>query len=395
MKIGLFGFGCVGQGLWKVLHETRGVKAEIGRICIKNPGKLRPLPAHYFTTDPDDILNDPEIDIVVELIDDADAAFRLVSAALERGKSVVTANKKMIAHHLPELHALQQKTGASLLYEGACCASIPIIRNLEEYYDNDLLTSVEGIFNGTTNYILSKVFEENKTFDEALKLAQENGFAESDPRLDLEGFDPKYKLCILLLHAFGVFVEPESVFHFGIHRLNAFDAEFARRRGGSLKLVARCYRQGDQVGAYCIPRFVPGNHRYASVRNEYNAVTLESAFSEQQVFVGKGAGDKPTGCAVLSDISALRYQYKYEYRKWQQNGSFFNTSDTELQLYVRYSTGVAVADSDFTEITERFMSGDTQYTIGRIPVRKLQQAAWLNDARVSVVEINQEHLSVN
>ncbi|MEY4203419.1 MAG: hypothetical protein RL013_1122 [Bacteroidota bacterium] len=388
MKIGLFGFGCVGQGLWKVLHETRGVKAEIGRICIKNPEKPRPLPAHFFTTNPDDILNDPDIDIVVELIDDAEAAFKLVSAALERGKSVVTANKKMIAHHLPELHALQQKTGASLLYEGACCASIPIIRNLEEYYDNDLLTSVEGIFNGTTNYILSKVFEENKSFDEALRLAQENGFAESDPRLDLEGFDPKYKLCILLLHAFGVFVEPESVFHFGIHRLNAFDAEFARRRGGSLKLVARCYRQGDQVGAYCIPRFVPGNHRYASVRNEYNAVTLESAFSEQQVFVGKGAGDKPTGCAVLSDISALRYQYKYEYRKWQQNGSFFNTSDTELQLYVRYSTGVNVADSDFTEITERFMSGDTHYTIGRIPVRKLQQAAWLGDPRVSVVEIN-------
>ena len=388
MKIGLFGFGCVGQGLWKVLHETRGVKAEIGRICIKNPEKPRPLPAHFFTTNPDDILNDPDIDIVVELIDDAESAFKLVSAALERGKSVVTANKKMIAHHLPELHALQQKTGASLLYEGACCASIPIIRNLEEYYDNDLLTSVEGIFNGTTNYILSKVFEENKSFDEALRLAQENGFAESDPRLDLEGFDPKYKLCILLLHAFGVFVEPESVFHFGIHRLNTFDAEFARRRGGSLKLVARCYRQGDQVGAYCIPRFVPGNHRYASVRNEYNAVTLESAFSEQQVFVGKGAGDKPTGCAVLSDISALRYQYKYEYRKWQQNGSFFNTSDTELQLYVRYSTGVNVADSDFTEITERFMSGDTHYTIGRIPVRKLQQAAWLGDPRVSVVEIN-------
>ncbi|MFM8486374.1 MAG: homoserine dehydrogenase, partial [Bacteroidota bacterium] len=109
MKIGLFGFGCVGQGLWKVLHETRGVKAEIGRICIKNPEKPRPLPAHFFTTDPDDILNDPGIDIVVELIDDAEAAFRLVSAALERGKSVVTDNKKMIAHHLPELHALQQK----------------------------------------------------------------------------------------------------------------------------------------------------------------------------------------------------------------------------------------------------------------------------------------------
>ena len=387
MKIGLFGFGCVGQGLWKVLHETKGIRTEIKRICIKNPEKARPLPAHFFTTAASDILDDPEIDVVVELIDDAAAAFELVSAALERGKSVVTANKKMIAHHLPELHALQQKTGASLLYEGACCASIPIIRNLEEYYDNDLLTSVEGIFNGTTNYILSKVFEEQMSFEAALKLAQENGFAESDPRLDLEGFDPKYKLCILLLHAFGVFVQPESVFHFGIHRLNGFDAEFARRRGGSLKLVARCYRHGEQVGAYCLPRFIPAGHRYASVKNEYNAVTLESAFSEQQVFVGKGAGDKPTGCAVLSDISALRYQYKYEYRKWQQNGSFFNAGDTELLLYVRHLWEGQVNENDFISITERFISGDTRYWIGKITLDRLQAASWTQSEGVSIMEV--------
>lgn len=388
MKIGLFGFGCVGQGLWQVLHETKGVRAEIRKICIKNPKKPRSLPAEYFTTEAEDILSDPEIEVVVELIDDPEAAFYIVSEALKRGKSVVSANKKMIAYRLPELYELQRKTGKSFLYEGACCASIPIIRNLEEYYDNDLLNSVEGIFNGTTNFILGKILEENLSFEHALASAQEKGFAESNPSLDIEGYDPKYKLCILLLHAFGIFVAPEEVFHFGISRLNAFDAQFAKRAGGSLKLVARCYRRGEEIGAYCIPRLVPGEHRYSSVRNEYNAVTLESAFSERQLFVGKGAGDKPTGCAVLSDISALRYQYKYEYRKYQQNGTRFNTAGDILQVYVRYREDGQVPESDFEEITERFVSGENRYWIGKIPLQRLQRAAWLKNGQVSLIEIS-------
>lgn len=368
------------------MHETKGVRAEIKRICIKNPGKARTLPADYFTTAAADILDDPEIDVVVELIDDAEAAFAIVAGALSRGKAVVSANKKMIAHHLPELHALQQQTGAPFLYEGACCASIPIIRNLEEYYDNDLLTSVEGIFNGTTNFILSKIFEENCSFPDALRFAQENGFAESDPTLDIEGYDPKYKLCILLLHAFGVFVVPEKVFHFGIHRLNDFDIDFARRRGGGIKLIARCFRDNDKVGAYCIPKFIPAKHRYSAVRNEYNAVTLESAFSEEQLFVGKGAGDKPTGCAVLSDISALRYHYKYEYRKLSQNGSKFDTSETVLEIYVRHEQEGQVDEADFLTITERYISGGSRYWIGKINLNKLQAATWLHNPAVSIIE---------
>lgn len=386
MVLGIFGFGCVGQGLWQVLHESRGVRATVKRICIKHIDKPRSIDRSYFTTEAEDLLGDPEIDTIVELIDDADAAFELVRTALERGKAVVSANKKMLAHHLPELHALQQRTGTPLLYEGACCASIPIIRNLEEYYDNDLLTSVEGIFNGTTNYILTKIFEENCSYAEALRQAQANGFAESDPTLDVEGYDPKFKLCILLLHAFGVFVEPGRVFHSGIHRLNDFDIAFARSRGSAIKLVARCFRQGERVGAYCLPRFVSAQHRYAGVRHEYNAVTLESAFSERQLFVGKGAGDKPTGCAVLSDISALRYRYRYEYRKFSQNGCHFTPDNTELTVYVRYTRDGQVHESDFTDVQERYSSKDARYLIGRIELEKLQAAAWAREAGVMVVE---------
>jgi homoserine dehydrogenase len=170
LKLGLFGFGCVGQGLYHVLHETHGgVQAEIKKVCVKNKNKQRPVKEDFFTFDKEEILNDAEIDVVVELIDDAQAAYEIVKTALLHGKAVVTANKKMLAEHMEEIYTLQQQTGKPVLYEGAVCGSIPILRNLEEYYDNDLLNSIEGIFNGSTNYILTKVFEEKKSYADALK----------------------------------------------------------------------------------------------------------------------------------------------------------------------------------------------------------------------------------
>src|SRR5690349_5414316 len=203
LKLGIFGFGCVGQGLYHVLHETHGVKAEIKKVCVKNKNKSRPVPDRFFTLDRNEILNDPEIDIVVELIDDAQAAYEIAKAALQHGKAVVTANKKMLAEHLEEIYDLQKQYNKPVLYEGSVCGSIPILRNLEEYYDNDLIKHIEGIFNGSTNYILTKVFEEKKNYESALKQAQELGFAESDPMLDVKGYDAKYKLVIAITHTFG------------------------------------------------------------------------------------------------------------------------------------------------------------------------------------------------
>lgn len=387
LTLGIFGFGCVGQGLWKVLHETKGIRADIKKICIKHPEKQRPIAPEYFTTDPAAILNDSEIDVVVELIDDAEAAFEIVSGALQRGKAVVSANKKMIAYRLPELYDLQQRHGVPFLYEGSCCASIPIIRNLEEYYDNDLLTSVEGIFNGTTNFILTRIFEENLDFPTALQLAQASGFAESNPTLDIEAFDPKFKLCILLLHAFGVFVRPEQVFNFGISRINEFDIRFARSQGCEIKLIAQCFKSGDKVSGFCLPRFIPSGSRYAGIKNEYNAVDLESAFSESQFFIGKGAGDRPTGSAVLSDISALTYHYKYEYKKYAQNGAVFTNEAAVLDLYVRFNKENQVNTGDFLEIRERYASSGAHYVIGKMALEKLQAASWLKDMEVNVIQL--------
>ena len=204
LNIGLFGFGVVGEGLFKVLQQTPSLKATIKKICIKNANKQRNAPDDLFTTDKNILLNDENINVIVEVIDDANAAFEIVSTALKNGKAVVSASKKMIAEHLTEILQLQLETEQPFLCESAACASIPVIRNLEEYYDNDLLHSIKAIVNGSTNFILTKIIEENLSFNDALLLAQQLGFAESNPKLDVEGYDAVNKWSILLNHAYGI-----------------------------------------------------------------------------------------------------------------------------------------------------------------------------------------------
>src|SRR3954470_15104873 len=189
LTIGLFGFGVVGEGLYRILQQTPSLKATIKKVCIKHPGKKRNAPEDLFTTDKYELLDDPEINVIVEVINETEPAFEIVSTALLNGKHVVSASKKMIAEHLPRLLELQKQTGRSFLCEAAACASIPVIRNLEEYYDNDLLHSLKAIVNGSTNFILTKMFEERLDFKQALLLAQQLGFAESDPALDVDGID--------------------------------------------------------------------------------------------------------------------------------------------------------------------------------------------------------------
>src|SRR5678816_3896840 len=212
LTIGLFGFGVVGEGLYKALQQTSSLNATIKKVCIKHPGKKRNAPEELFTTDKDEVLNDPDINVIVEVIDDSAAAFQIVSKAIRNGKAVVSASKKNLA----EILEMQQTTGEPFLYEAAACASIPVIRNLEEYYDNDLLHSMKAIVNGSTNYILTKMFEEKLSFKTALLQAQQLGFAESDPSLDIEGYDAVNKWTILLAHAYGIVEHPDNLVFNGI-----------------------------------------------------------------------------------------------------------------------------------------------------------------------------------
>src|SRR5688572_636315 len=373
LTLGLFGFGCVGQGLYHVLNETQGIKAEIKKICVKNRNKTRSLPEEIFTFDKEAILDDPAIDVVVELIDDANAAFEIVKAALQKGKAVVTANKKMLAEHLEEIYKLQQQHGKPVLYEGSVCGSIPIIRNLEEYYDNDLLTGIEGIFNGSTNYILTKVIEEKKNYADALQQAQALGFAESDPSLDVKGFDPKYKLVIAIAHTFGVFVTPEEVINIGIDRISDLDLKFAHDNHYSIKLVARAFKIQNKVYGFVAPQFIESTHPLYAVRNEYNAVQLQSAFAEKQLFVGKGAGSYPTGSAVLSDISALTYDYQYEYKKLHQSSNLQFSNHLVVEAFVSFEKGVNISISDFEQFESGYASHGKQYMVGKVSLLKLQE----------------------
>jgi homoserine dehydrogenase len=373
LTLGLFGFGCVGQGLYHVLDETQGIKAEIKKICVKHRNKPRALPEELFTFDKDEILKDPSIDVVVELIDDADAAFEIVKAALQNGKSVVTANKKMLAEHLEEIYQLQQQYGKPVLYEGSVCGSIPIIRNLEEYYDNDLLTGIEGIFNGSTNYILTKVFEEKKSYSDALASAQALGFAESDPSLDVKGYDPKFKLAIAIAHTFGVFVKPDEIINIGIDRISELDLKFAYDNHYAIKLVARAFKIKNRIYGFVCPQYIESTHPLFAVRNEYNAVQLESAFAEKQLFVGKGAGSYPTGSAVLSDISALTYDYQYEYKKLHQASNLQFSNDLIVEAFISFDKSANISISDFEQFESGYASNGKQYMVGKVSLAKLQE----------------------
>ena len=371
LKIGLFGFGVVGQGLHDIIRGQE-LNLEIVKIAIKNPDKARSLDAHLFTTDHDELLNNEEINTIVELIDDAEVAFNIVKRALVSGKNVVSANKKMIAMHLAELVALQEKHGSSLLYEGAVCGSIPIIRNLEEYYDNELLHGISGIFNGSSNYILSKIFNENLPYGVALKQAQDLGFAETDPILDVGGYDPKYKLAIATAHAYGLFIDPDKILNIGIQNLSENDIRYAREKNFKIKLVPTARKiSTKQVVTYVLPKFVKSEDFLFNVENEYNGVTVQAAFADKQFFFGKGAGGHPTGAAVLSDIAALRYDYRYEYKKYHQHTGLLHTDNVNIEVYLRYKHEYTIEKLKIDNIVERFSRDDYKYVIGNVSLQSL------------------------
>lgn len=387
LNIGLFGFGCVGYGLYEVLEKTPALNVQISRICVKDKNKQRQIPDSHFTFDKNEILDNGEINVIVELIDDSQAAYEIVSAALKKGKSVVSANKKLIAEHFEELLELQKTYGGAFLYEGACCASIPIIRNLEEYYDNDLLESIEGIVNGSTNYILTKTGEEKISYQEALKQAQEKGYAESNPILDTGGFDAKFKLLILIAHAFGKILKPEEIFNLGIDNLGELELNYAREKGYKIKLVAQAVKDDSgKITAFVLPKFVDKNDKLYSVDDVFNGIKTKSCFSDVQFFSGKGAGAHPTASAVISDLSALTYDYRYEYKKLSDNCELKAKNEVFLKVLFRHSSaGSAALKKHFCSIEESFQAKEGAYLVGLISLEQVERLKARNNPEYSFV----------
>lgn len=376
INIGLFGFGCVGQGLYDVLNHSQGLKAEIGKICVKDKTKTRKINNDFFTYERYDVLKNDDHNLIVELIDDPDAALEIVGDALLKGKDVVTANKKMLADNFELLYKLQLETGSSLLYEGACAGSIPIIRTLEEYYDNELLRCVKGILNGSCNFILTKMELENLGYSKALNQAQQLGFAESDPWLDVAGFDSKYKLCLLSAHAFGLILKPEDILNIGIQNVSSFDINYAKEKNSRIKLIAKAEKTGNRYRIFVLPHFIPEANALGTVNYEFNGIEVEGVYSDKQFFAGKGAGSHPTGSAVLSDISAITYDYKYGYRKLKKraNGSIpdyckdirFVEDDFLIRVYIRYNDKNDLKCIEIDSVEEEYSSSESKYIVANV-----------------------------
>ncbi len=386
LTIGLFGYGVVGKGLYSVLHNTPTLTSTIKKICIKDEKKKRDIDVAYFTSNKNILLTDPQINVIVELIDDADAAFDIVKTAMQNGKAVVSANKKMIAEHFEELLSLQQQYKVPFLYEASCCASMPIIRNLEEYYDNDLLQSFRGIINGSTNYILTKMLDENEEYKTALLNAQAAGFAESNPVLDVEGFDAVNKLSILLAHSFGVIAKPSEILFTGIQNICKVDARYANEKEQRIKLVGNIKKLSNgKLAAFVLPQFVSNTDDLFFVQNEFNAAVTESTFADKHFFKGKGAGAYPTASAVLSDIGALRYNYKYEYKKLFSKTKIELTNDYYLRTFVSTDEIEKIDKTTFEWIEEYHNTIGKCWLIGVIHTQKLFGTTWWKQQGVSLV----------
>ncbi len=394
INIGLFGYGTVGQGLYEIITKNGDTNLAITKIGIKHSNKSRNLSTSYFTCNPDDILHDPAIDIVVELIPDSEASFQITKKALLAGKPVVTANKKMLAEHLAEIIDLQVITGIPVLYEASVCAAIPILRTLEEYYRTEKINFIQGILNGTTNFMLTKAQEENISYREVLEKAQLLGFAESDPSMDVDGFDAKYKLILLAAHGLGIIIPPENLFHIGIGNLSSPDLKFASDRNLKLKLIPCISEESDGLVASVIPEWIDLNHPFYQVRNEYNSVCVNGVYSQNQQFIGKGAGGHPTAAAVLSDLNSLLSNYKYTYSKTQTNGTRTINNNHFIWVYIRFPLDYEIGALEIRNIKEWIWNENHGQVIGEVSLARLLQCKINLVPDIFIARIG-EHIQLN
>lgn len=337
LNIGLLGLGVVGSGVVEVLarqqeklRDETGIKIQIVKSLVRVGEDKSQIAQKYgfeLVTDIQDIINDPNIDVVVELIGKVHPAKEFITQALENGKHVVTANKDLIAQHGVELNQVAKSHQVSLFYEASVAGGIPILRTMTNNYLADEITNVLGIVNGTTNYMLTKMLTEGLSYDEALQKAQELGFAESNPTNDVDGIDAAYKMVILSQFAYGMDVKMSDLSIEGIRQVSAEDVAFAKKAGYEIKLIGRTRKIQDAIEVSVGPTLVSVNHPLASIKNEYNGVYLESTGINQSMFYGPGAGALPTATSVVSDLLAIAIN-----RKNQQPASLFNNYHRPTKL---------------------------------------------------------------
>jgi homoserine dehydrogenase len=312
LRVGMLGCGNVGAAVIRLLDEHRddiarraGCRLEVARVAVRDPAKSRdvPLDPSRSVADPMDVIDDPDVDIVCELIGGDEPAGTLVLAAFDRDKPVVTANKELLATRGRELFDASDAKGLDLYFEAAVGGGIPLIRPLKESLTGERLRRVIGIVNGTTNYILTRMSDGGDSFEDALTEAQRLGYAEADPSADVDGHDAAAKCAILASIAFNARVVASDVYREGISRVTTEDIEFARRLGYAVKLLAIAELDDDErIAVRVHPAMIPASHPLASVRDAFNAVFVEGAKVGELMFYGRGAGGDATATAVVGDL---------------------------------------------------------------------------------------------
>jgi homoserine dehydrogenase len=364
-KIGILGLGTVGTGTAAILldpvnrHPALG-EIEIAKVGVKSLDKPRAitLPDKILTADLESIVNDPEIEIIVELIGGLEPARSLILQAIDRGKHIVTANKAVIARYGEEIFTAANSAGVYVTLEAAVGGGIPIIKPLKQSLGVNRLDRVTGIVNGTTNYILSQMTEKGADFAEVLAKAQELGYAEADPTADVDGWDAADKIAILASLAFGGRIKREDIYAEGIRHISAADISYAERLGFVIKLLAIAERTLDQeeLQLRVHPTFVPKSHPLASVNDVYNAILVEGEPIGRVMFFGRGAGAGPTASAVVSDLLNIVAQLK-------TNGS---SLDPLLSCSHHHYCRVGSIEDLVSRFYVRFLCADLPGTIGHL-----------------------------
>ena len=352
INVGLLGFGNIGSGVVKVLRERKpylaqkiGLEINIRKICDKDITSKRSVSVDksLLTNDAREVIDDPQIDVVVELIGGIHPAKEFILGALKKGKNVVTANKALLAQHAGELFAEAVDRGKNIYFEASVGGGIPIIKSLREGLVANHFNSVFGIVNGTSNYVLSEMSQRGLSFNQALEEAKIKGFAENDPTLDIEGIDSAHKLVLLTYLCFGRLINFNQVFIEGISRISASDIEYAKELGLEIKLLAIAKKKSDCLEVRVHPTLIPKEHLLASVDGVFNAIQVSSDLAGNLLFYGPGAGRLPTASAVVSDLVDLTQDIKAGLFRPTLNivadksiKKLRNIDETESRYYIRF-----------------------------------------------------------
>jgi homoserine dehydrogenase len=355
LGIGLAGFGTVGSGVWNTLDRNGslitertggGVTLHVAKILVRDMAKARAttksVPAETFTRSREELVADPAVDIVVELIGGTTDAFEIVAAALRAGKPVVTGNKALLAERGVELFALSRQTGTPIHFEAAVAGGIPIIRTVQDSFIGNRIHSFSGIINGTSNYILGRMTDAGLTFEAALEEAQQLGYAEADPALDVNGWDAAHKAILLATLAYGFPIDPASIFVAGIEQVRPTDIQFAKKLGYVVKLLAVIREHpGGAVELRVQPSFIPKSHILASVHGVFNAVAVHGDAAGESLFYGRGAGQDPTASSVVADLveaaRSLRQAHGHRgFLPYRDAGVILPVAETSTAYYVRF-----------------------------------------------------------